>query len=266
MPRQRHIPLQGQVNFRDLGGYQTKNGETVKWGHVYRSGRLPKLSDQDISRLKILGIRTVVNLLTVDDMEVYGQDRLPDGVQEIALRIHSTTVTELANMINGSLQTGDFSKVPIELNPEIHRLLIHDGKQEYAALLREIADPMRRPIVFHCSHGIHRTGTGAAILLSALGVPWDTIRQDYLLSNQYRHTEVQKRLAQLRHLAADKRNIEPQQVDMTNMEAFLIQDGSYVDASRDEMIDEYGSIEGNISQGLGLNDDQIQHLRDELLV
>jgi len=187
---QRHIELEGQANFRDLGGYQSGDGRTIRLGQVFRSGRLPNLTDNDVAQLTNLGIRTVVTLLTEDDIEVYGPDRVPPGVQEKSFPIDSTAATELANMVNASLKTGDFSQVPIELNPEIHRLLIHDAKQEYAALLRAIADPANRPMVFHCSHGVHRSGTGAAILLSALGVPWYIVRQDYLLSNEYRREEV----------------------------------------------------------------------------
>ena len=60
-----------------------------------------------------------------------------------------------------ALKSGDFPAIPAELNPEIHRILIHDGETQYAALLRLIADPANRPLVFHCSRGVHRTGTGA---------------------------------------------------------------------------------------------------------
>ena len=261
----RHIELQGQSNFRDLGGYQTRDGRSVKWGEVYRSGRLPKLSEEDVTRLESLGIHTVVSLLTTDDVEVYGHDRLPAGARGVALPIDSDTATELANRATAALKTGDFSKIPVELNPEIHRLLVHDGQEQYAALLRLIADAANRPLVFHCSHGVHRTGTGAAILLSALGVPWETVREDYLLSNQYRHDEVQNRLAQLRQMAAEKQGVAPEQVDMGNMEAFLIQQRSYIDASYDEMVNTYGSVDTFIRDSLGLDDKQINRLRDELL-
>jgi protein-tyrosine phosphatase len=263
--KERHIPLQGQANFRDLGGYQTSDGKTVNGGQVFRSGRFPKLTSQDVSRLEGLAIRTVVNLLTKEDIDAYGRDRLPEGVREIALPIDSETATKLSNSATKALKSGDFSKIPIDLNPEIHRVLVHDGKQEYAALLREIANQANCPLVFHCSHGVHRTGTGAAILLSALGVPWHTVREDYLLSNEYRHDEVQKRLAQLQQMAAEKRGVLPEQVDMSNMEAFLIQHGSYIDASRDEMIRENGSIESYIRDGLGFSKQEINKLRDELL-
>jgi len=52
---------------------------------------------------------------------------------------------------------------------------------------------------------------------------------------------------------------------MTNMEALLIQNGSYIDASKDEMMDEYGSIEDYIAEGLGFSNREIQQLRAELL-
>ena len=52
---QRHIALDGQTNFRDLGGYATTDGRTVKWGEVYRSGELQDLSDADVEALSALG-------------------------------------------------------------------------------------------------------------------------------------------------------------------------------------------------------------------
>jgi protein-tyrosine phosphatase len=120
-------------------------------------------------------------------------------------------------------------------------------------------------MVFHCSHGIHRTGTGAAILLSILGVPWETVREDYLLSNDFRKEEVEQRLEQLRQLAAKNQGIAPAKVDMTNIYAFYILEGKYIDAALDEVIKKYGSMDNYIKEGLGISDDEIQKLKDELL-
>ena len=55
--------------------------------------------------------------------------------------------------------------------------------------------------------------------MSALGVPRETVRQDYLLSNVYRADEVE----------------------------------------------DYGSMEAYIRDGLGISDEEIEHLRAELL-
>jgi protein-tyrosine phosphatase len=70
-----------------------------------------------------------------------------------------------------AIRSANFDDIPPEMNPEFHRLLLDEGKSEYAELFREAANPANRPLVFHCSHGVHRTGTATAILLSAMGVP-----------------------------------------------------------------------------------------------
>jgi protein-tyrosine phosphatase len=148
----------------------------------------------------------------------------------------------------------------------VHRLLTGDAaKEQYATLLRLVADPANRPLVFHCSHGVHRTGTATAILLSALGVPWETVREDYLLSNVYRKEEVERRIAQLRQMASEKQGIPPEEVDMTNIRAFYILEGSYIDATRDEILKQYGSMDAYLHRGLGLSDVEIKKLKDELL-
>ena len=143
-------------------------------------------------------------------------------------------------------------------------MLVSDARKQYAALLKEIADA-DGPVVFHCSHGVHRTGTAVAILLSALGVPWETVREDYVLSNKYRKHEIERRLAQLRQLAARNRDIPPDEVDMTNVNAFYILKGEYIDATRDEILKKYGSIDGYLTKGLGLTRGEIGQLRDRLL-
>jgi protein-tyrosine phosphatase len=262
----RHVRLDGQPNFRDLGGYETVDGRSVKWEQIYRSGELPRLSDDDVSELEKMGIASVVNFLTEDEIEARGKDRLPAGVREVSVPIAGEGENDLAKVVLDARQTADFSKVPVELNAELHRLLTGDAaKKQYAALLRLAADPANRPLVFHCSHGVHRTGTAAAILLSALGVPWETVREDYLLSNFYRNEEVATRLAQLRVTAAEKKGVAPEEVDMTNIEAFYVLQSTYIDAALDEINKQYGSMRAYLRQGLGLTDAEIQRLQDGLL-
>ena len=259
------IQLEDQPNFRDIGGYQTKDGRQLKSGVIYRSGELHSLSDRDVERLKELGIRSVANFLTMNEIEARGHDRLPDGVHEISLPMQAGNMRDLADVVTEARGTGDFSAVPVELNSEIHRILIDEGREYYATLLREIADPSNRPMIYHCSHGVHRTGTATAILLSALGVPWETVREDYLLSNKYREKEISRRVDELRQLAADTLLVEPEQVDMTNIRAFYILEPEYIDASLDEAVKQYGSMDEYIRKGLGITDKERASLRDQLL-
>jgi len=261
----RHVALDGQPNFRDLGGHETADGRTVKWGEVYRSGELPRLSDGDMAKLEELEIQTVVSFLTEKEIAARGPDRLPGGTVEVALPMEAGNLGDLTAVVNEARRTGDFSEVPADINPDIHRRLVVEAREYYAALLREIADPANRPLVFHCSHGIHRTGTAAAILLSALGVPWETIREDYLLSNTYRQEEIDHRLAQLRDLHAENTGVAPEEVDTTNMDAFYILQGAYIDAALEQAVEDYGSMEAYIRDGLGITDEEVEKLKSQLL-
>lgn len=56
------------------------------------------------------------------------------------------------------------------------------------------------------------------------------------------------------------------EIDMTNAEAFMIQEGSYIDASRDEVISRFGSFDRYADEALHLDASVVEHLRDTLLI
>lgn len=261
----RIIKLDGQDNLRDIGGYKTQDGHTLKMGKVYRSGELPKLSDADVLKLKELHVVGVLNFLLPEEIEKTGKDRLPQGVQEILIPISTKDAKSLVQEANKARKTGDFSKLPVELNPFVHQLLPEAGASSYAALIREIIKTKEGALVYHCSHGVHRTGTATAIILSLVGVPWDTVRQDYLLSNETRKVSVQKRIAQLTQMTAKTQGIKLEEVDATNIKAFYILEGSYIDATRDEVVKNYGSFENYAIKRLGLSKDELEALKKALL-
>ena len=255
------ITLSGQPNFRDLGGYETADGRTVKHGLIYRSGSLAHLSDDDVQKLDSAHLRTVVCF--IPPQEARGENRLPECAEQIDVPI--ATDPEIIAPIRQAYQTGDFSVVPLDLNAEVHRRLIRNEQEQYATLLRTAADPDNLPMVFHCSQGVHRAGTGSAIILSAIGVPWETIREDYLVSNDVHEEETQRRLDGIRNALAGSTRTPIEQVDMTIPNSLYILDGAYIDAARDEMIELYGSVDAYISEGLGITDEEIAQLRENLL-
>jgi protein-tyrosine phosphatase len=223
------------------------------------------LTDEDVAKLEDLEIRTVVNFLLPEEIEMNGRDRLPAGVREIAEPIQGDRASELTMEAQSAIRSGEFEKLPPEMNPEFHRLLLNEGKPQYAALLRYAADPANRPLIFHCSHGVHRTGTATAILLSALGVPWDVIREDYLLTNDYRAEEVKATLGKIQNMVAENKGVAPEEIDMSNVEAFYFLEGSYIDGSLAQAVADYGSMDAYIREGLGISDDEIEILKSQLL-
>jgi len=70
---ERRVSLEGSVNFRDLGGYETVDGRRVKWGLVFRSDNLGRLTDRDVTFLQRMGIRLVCDFRTPAEAE-----KLPD--------------------------------------------------------------------------------------------------------------------------------------------------------------------------------------------
>ena len=203
--------------------------------------------------------------MSKDEIEKRGRDRLPERTKEVFVPIESDGATELVKEVLSARETGDFSKLPVELNPELHRLLVEVGAKSYAALIREIIKNEEGALVYHCSHGIHRTGTATAIILSLAGVPWETVREDYLLSNETRREEVIKRVAQLGKMTAKTQGIPFEKVDMTNIKAFYILEGEYIDATRDEILKTYGSFENYAITELNISNEEIEALKKVLL-
>ncbi|MAE96348.1 MAG: hypothetical protein CL910_16990 [Deltaproteobacteria bacterium] len=259
---QRQIPLVGQNNFRDLGGYETADGRRVKWRHLYRSGDLSELTDGDVESLAALGIRTVVDLRGEVEAEKKGPDRLPRGAALASIAIEPG---DLSPILGPAFATGDFSTIPEDLLLQINRQYIRDWRHRLDSLLRLAAEPAGRPLVFHCSHGKDRAGIGAALLLSALGVPWDSVMEDYLLSNHQRREQVDLGLSSMRESAARKRGIAAHEVDLTNILGLFLVHPSYLGAAHAEIISLYGSVQAFICDGIGWSDSDLQLLRDGLL-
>lgn len=259
---QRHLTLEGQSNFRDLGNYKTSADEILKPGMVYRTGTLSKLSDSDVQIIESLNIKTVVNFLTEEERAKRGEDRLPEGVLSVYLPIGGQN-NEVADLLVAR-QNGDFSKIPADLNYKVHAMLTEDGKEEYAQLFQLLADADNYPIVFHCSHGVHRTGTAAALILSTLGVPWETVREEYLLSNEYRKEEVDKRLADLFSLADENPEIIDKEENQKNINAFYVLKGEYVDGTKLAIEENYGSFEQYLNS-IGVSEDAMIKIKNNLL-
>jgi protein-tyrosine phosphatase len=258
----RHVPLAGQPNFRDLGGYAASDGRRVKWRVVYRSGELGQLTEDDLGRLTELGIKTVVDLRSPQEVSARGESRLPPGARALPIPVASS---DLFTTLIPMFLKGDFSQVPPNLLDEVNRVLVRDFTAQYAALLRALGDASNRPLVFHCTQGKDRAGFGAAMVLSALGVPWKTVVEDYLLSNHYRKAENDKLLGMIRRFAAAKGGPEAEDIASSRVEGLLYVKEQSLQAAHAEIIAQHGSIEAFLIEGLGCSRELLQQLRTDLL-
>ena len=60
------------MNFRDLGGYETADGRTVRRRHLFRSDALFRLTESDAAQVQALGVTTLIDFRTPDELEEHG--------------------------------------------------------------------------------------------------------------------------------------------------------------------------------------------------
>jgi protein-tyrosine phosphatase len=180
---ERRVPFEGIQNFRDLGGYPTADGGSVRWGQVFRADALHKLTETDIEAFAGLGVRTVFDLR--GDAE---RDEFPGPFESIHLPIVGRPVDAEAPLPDPELTAADGEGMLRDLYVGA---LTHSAAQ-FGVLLTALAEPERLPVVFHCHGGKDRTGIVAAIFLLALGVDRETVLDDYEATRRYRKTEHQQ--------------------------------------------------------------------------
>ncbi|MFD9220652.1 tyrosine-protein phosphatase [Streptomyces sp. NPDC060064] len=169
----RHIPFERLHNFRDLGGYSTADGHTVRWGRLYRSDSLAKLDGADLDRFLALEVRTVIDLRYPWEIEARG--RVPDR--------------EGLSYVNLSVEHRPYDQAAIDPGVDPWRFLADryaevalDGAKELRQALEVIASNTSGPLVFHCASGKDRTGLLAALVLALIGVAEDDIAADFALT------------------------------------------------------------------------------------
>lgn len=168
----RHIDFERLHNFRDLGGYPTMDGRTVRWGRLYRSDSLSKLQGADWDRFLALGVSTVIDLRYPWETEAKG--RVPDG--------------EGLAYVNLSVEHRPYDQAEIDPALDPWRFLADryaevalDGAEELRQALEVIAYASS-PQVFHCASGKDRTGLLASLVLALLGVAEDDVVADFALT------------------------------------------------------------------------------------
>lgn len=184
------------LNLRDLGGLVASDGRIVRHGLLYRGSTLENLTQEQCRLVDGFGLRFLLDLRAEGEAE--GKpDYIPDGTEYV----------RIGGMYDSEGYEIDFSPAGItRMNAMIEAQ--QEGFMAYLYASMMFDNPALRilmdrfvagtvPMYFHCSAGKDRTGVCAALLLSLLGVPDDTIVQDYLLTNEYRSSLINNPPAQL---------------------------------------------------------------------
>ena len=175
----RHIDFGSVPNFRDLGGYRTRDGRAVAWRRLFRSAALHSMSRPDLARFKeVIRPRVVIDLRTPRGPNKQWEI---DLVGEVGARYHNVPfrpdspdyVRQETERFRDATDMGELYLYRIR-PPEFGKRLVDS--------LELIADRDNHPLVFHCSAGKDRTGVLAATVLAAAGVMDEDIIHDYTSS------------------------------------------------------------------------------------
>ena len=246
----RKVALQGTVNFRDMGGYTTKDGHQVKWGKVYRSADMSKLTDADLLVLK--------NRKITHDVDLRGQqeaaqapDKLNPGTDYILCPAGSENVTGMTKEIMSGK------------NLDSLMIVFYTSTQYFKGRYKPFFDklltlPDNESLVFHCTAGKDRTGMGAALFLYSLGVPYETILADYTATDYYRQSEGAKSSAAIAQLMKiDDKTARKSSGTGAKKE--------YLDATFAAINKQYGSVDNFLRQEIGLTDTELSTLKSKYL-
>lgn len=256
--KQRHVVLDGAANFRDLGGYATADGRRVKWGQFYRSDALASLSDADLKKLSDLGLKLVCDFRSPAEKSAE-PDRLPSvnppAVLDVSIGAESFMVKDLRERIEkGELEGLDLRGMMIEGN----RQFATTFAPQYASMFERITQAENRPALVHCTAGKDRAGFASAMILSVLGVPRETVMEDFLLTNHYTKRATDRRLLMMRVFSLFR-------IDAEKLRPLFGVERAYLEAAFEAIEKNWGDFETYRRDALGLDDAELTAFRDAVL-
>ena len=175
------VPLEGGSNFRDLGGYRTADGATVRRGTVFRSAHLGGLTDDGPRRA---GQARRQDHRRPARRQRSCRDAAPDRGPRLQRRRRPYRAAASASRISGAVADGS-------ANPLLMMQFLTDHYRDYPrrcapgfrTLFATLSDGTHRPagVPLHRRQGPHGLRLGAAAHPARR--PWDDVMEDYLRTN-----------------------------------------------------------------------------------
>ncbi|ANZ57445.1 protein tyrosine phosphatase [Fructilactobacillus lindneri] len=259
MENKRVISLDSTDNFRELGGYKTADGHTIKWHKLLRSGSLGNLNQKDLNFLENYGVRYDVDLRS--DPEVADA---PDQIQVGAIDyIFDPIFNE--DRTDNSQDPDDFRKI-LETNKtygydhmiDVYRQMVtHEYCRNafhnlFMILLENKKDG--QSVLFHCTAGKDRTGMSALLILSALGVDLETIKEDYILTNKVVKHIIDAKVEDVKH-----QDFSPHAIE--SLKTLYSVNMDFLNAAIAEINHRYNNMDNFLHEGIGLTDQNITDLK-----
>ena len=246
-------------NFRELGGYETMSGKKIKMHKLLRTGNLADLSPFDKQFLTDYGVKYDIDFRSKEEVDNQ-PDRVPDGVEYIYDPVFSEDLTNSSKSLNDlNKQAHDDADFGFNHMHYAYEDMIESESAQNAyrkffeVLLKNDVDG--ESAIFHCTAGKDRTGFGALLALSALGVPYSTIKKDYLLTNITTKDFVDSMIEHARQNGRNENVLQSIRDIQSVRPEYLVHAVKVLN-------DEYGSINDYLRDVMKLSSGDIMQLRD----
>jgi protein-tyrosine phosphatase len=252
--------LEGAPNFRDLGGLPAAEGARLRSGLVFRSEAFGQLTDDDLGRLRGLGIRLVCDLRSMLERQRM-PGRWPEKGDAEVLHLEITADAKAGDRSFMHILAEDFSaRGARDGILATYRAMPFRFRQRLATLFDRLSRPANLAAVIHCSAGKDRTGFATAMLLHALGTPLEAIREDYLRTMQLR--DPRRSAVMLAPMIAQAVGRTPTDEILAPL---LCVETAYLDAAFNAIAEAFGSLDAYLQEVGGLDPAKRAQLRELLL-
>ncbi len=249
----RILDLPGAVNLRDFGGYDTVDGRRVRSGALFRSGILSTLTQDGRNAVLNLRIGVICDLRREEERELEPTPFPPHDPRQVHVPIDPDSGVKLrAAMEFAGLDLAGRVHYMTEINRELAR--VHNA--EYRRVFDALWAAGDKGFLIHCAAGKDRTGFGVAAIQLALGVPRETVIEDYLLTNEAMDFE---------RFIVPRLHGHYGDVDVETAKALSGVREEYIGAALDEVDTRYGSFDGYLERALGVDAQRRAALRDRYL-
>lgn len=253
---ERVIAIPGARNLRDIGGYPTADGRTVKRGMIYRGGHPGNIPADHLTDLRMLKLKAVLDLRTTEERRSIPYDESCLAGARYWSRDYDLSRGDIVALLRDPQTT--------EIAMRRHMLsayrLFHEEQHGGIAGLFNLLVEGFVPLLVNCTAGKDRTGVTIAILPGALGVPRDIIRQDYALTDSLHDPSGQLFDVDPDGPFAYLLGVEPDVWRTMNSSS-----PDYIDATFEALDEAYGGVEGYLRQRHGIDRHQLTQLRSLLL-
>jgi protein-tyrosine phosphatase len=259
MCKTRSLPLAGGCNFRDFGGYSTTDGRAVHWGRLYRSGILSALTAADLQSLAGLDVRVVCDLRRTDERRHNPNPALGASVTTLSWDTGVETSPLRNERFAQSKSVHEARAAMCEMYRNLPFVLVPRLRGVFAGLQR---CEHGGAFVVHCSAGKDRTGLAAALILLALGVPRETVVDDYVLTNTAVNLRRQLRGSGTTGVGMAVTAAPILALSEAAREAILEANAAYLAASLDAIESRHGSLRDYFQDELAVDQAAVARLQD----